>query len=114
MAGREPARQANTTPTEALRQARQSEADAEEALTTATNKMAVFQAENVTTYEEFKDLGMESTRPIFDEFKSLFLSHSGDYHQSVCAYMAARVLNPMEAAKMALKSRLSCQRPISL
>ena len=66
----------------------------------AVDKMTDFEVNNFTTYEDFKDLGVESARPIIDEYKRLFISPKGDYSQAVAAYMAARVLNPLVASTM--------------
>ena len=62
--------------------------------------MDTFQEEHYTSYEEFKDLGIETARPMADEYKRLFIHPSGDYTPIVSAYMAARVLNPLVAADM--------------
>ena len=45
----------------------------------------VFNRDKLTTYENFKNHGMESAHPMIDEYKGLFLSPQGDYHQAVGA-----------------------------
>ena len=42
-----------------------------------------FDMDKLTTYEDFKNHGIESTHPMIDEYKRLFLSPQGDYHQAV-------------------------------
>ena len=44
----------------------------------AVKKMHDFQEQHWTTYEDFKDLGVEVARPIADKYKKLFIHLSGD------------------------------------
>ena len=61
---------------------------------------ADFQQVHRTTFEDFKNLGIETARPMIAEYKRLFLHPKGDYYNIVAAYRAARVLNPLVAAEM--------------
>lgn len=66
----------------------------------ALKKLDEFQQDHYTSYEEFKDLGLEVARPIVEEYKRLFISPSGDYSTCAADYMACRALNPLVAADM--------------
>ncbi len=61
---------------------------------------ADFQEAYSTTFEDFKNLGIETARPMITKYKSLFLHPKEDYFDIVAAYRAARVLNPLVAAEM--------------
>ena len=50
--------------------------------------------------EDFFNHGINAIRPIFDDYKRLFVDDGGDYKQLELAYFAARVLNPLVASKM--------------
>ena len=66
----------------------------------AVKGLDCFQKENLTTVKEFKAHGTESAEPMIKEFKRLFLDPKGDYYDSVAAFMAARVFNPLCAVGM--------------
>ena len=79
----------------------------------AIKKLADFQAEHYTAYDEFLDLGMEVARPIAEEYKRLFIHPNGDYYNIVKAYMAARVLNPLVAADMSQEEMVDALRDLT-
>ena len=79
----------------------------------AIKKLADFQAEHYTAYDEFVDLGMEVARPIAEEYKRLFIHPNGDYYNIVKAYMAARVLNPLVAADMSQEEMVDALRDLT-
>ena len=60
----------------------------------------VFSRVNPTIYDNFKNHGMESTCPMIDGYKSLFLSHRGDRHQAGGVFMAAHLFNPLTVVGM--------------
>ena len=51
---------------------------------------------------------------MIDEYKRLFLSPQGDYHQAVRAFMAAQVLNPLVAVDMCSDQLVDAIRDLSL
>ena len=63
-------------------------------------EMVKFVESHCTTFEGFKELGMEAAAPMIKEYIRLFISADGDYHQCVEAYIAARLLNPLAARYM--------------
>lgn len=74
------------------------------------DQLAAFYRDHCTTYEDFKAHGLNVSAPIAAEYKRLFIEPTGDYFAVMKANMAARALNPLEAATMSdleLKESLS-------
>ena len=69
-------------------------------LESATSELLKFEEDNLTSYEDFFDLGREAARPIVDDYIRLFLDPDGDYFHLSAAYSAARVLNPLVVSAM--------------
>ena len=65
----------------------------------AVNDIDTFKNNNLTSKEDFYEHGVKAVKPIFEDYKRLFLAASGDYSKLVGADHAARVLNPLEASK---------------
>ena len=59
-----------------------------------------FKGGKLITEEDFRNHGVQTVKPIFDDYKRLFLSPTGDFTQITTAYHAAQVLNPLTAANM--------------
>jgi len=52
------------------------------------------------TQNDFFNHGVATVRPIFIDYKRLFLSETGDFYMLCQAYYAARVFNPLAVATM--------------
>lgn len=73
-------------------------------------ELTTFSWDHCIMYDDFKAHGLNVLAPIAAEYKRLFLEPAGDYFTVMKANMAARALNPFEAATMTdleLKESLS-------
>ena len=57
-----------------------------------------FQSGKLLTQNDFFNHGVATVRPIFIDYKRLFLSETGDFYILCQAYYAARVFNPLAVA----------------
>jgi len=78
-----------------------SDVEAKELLhNSAVEKLSKFKEGKLITEADFRDHGIKVVTPIFDDYRRLFLTPTGDYFKISAAYHAARVLNPLIAAEM--------------
>lgn len=100
LSGNSSAHQSNDELDEALAKASAVVLERGKALQDTLKKLDDFQNDHYTTYEEFRDLGIEVARPVAAEYKRLFISEGGDYNNIMAAYMAVHALNPLVAKTM--------------
>ena len=68
----------------------------------AIDGLSEFKEGKLITKDDFRNHGIKVVRPIFKDYIRLFLSPNGDFKNLSSAYYAARVMNPLVAAKMSV------------
>ena len=100
LAGRSAARPVNLELLNNLNSAKMAVVQADMAHGDACTALADFMSQNRTSETEFKERGKNTAHPMIEHYKKNFILPGGDYAIIGRAYMAARVCNPLAAARM--------------